>query len=63
MEGSKVTHHLFVYILFVCVNRLGVLAEVVKSGEMLSTMAVERTLASVFSGDSKRGLERVLGYE
>jgi hypothetical protein len=55
MEGSKVTHHLFVYFLLVCVNSLGVLAKVVKSGEMFSTMTIERTLSSVFSGENERG--------
>jgi len=63
MKGSEVTHHLFVYILLVCVDCLGVLTKVVESGEMLSTVAVERALASVFSDSGKRELERVLGCE
>jgi hypothetical protein len=63
MEGSEVTHHLFIYILFVCMDRLGVLTEVVESGEMFSTMTIEWTLPSVFSGDNKRGLGRVLSTE
>lgn len=51
MEGSEVTHHLFVHFLLVCVDCLGVLAKVVESGEMLSTVTIERTLSSVFSGE------------
>ena len=62
MKGSEVAHHLFIYILLVCVDCLGVLTKVVESGEMLSAVAVERALASVFSDDEKRELERVLGY-
>ena len=61
MEGSEVAHHLFVHILLVSVDRLGVLAKVVESGEMFSAVAVERTFPSVFSDESKRGLGRVLG--
>jgi hypothetical protein len=53
MKGSEVAHHLFVYILLVCMDCLGVLTKVVESGEMLSTVAVERTLASVFSDRRK----------
>lgn len=52
MEGSEVAHHLFVYFLLVCVDRLSVLAEVVESGEMLSTMAIERTLPGMLSGQN-----------
>lgn len=63
MKGSKVTHHLFVYILLVCMDCLGVLAKVVESGEMLPTMTIEWTFPSVFSGDNERGLGRVLGTE
>jgi len=63
MKGSKVAHHLFIYILLVCMDCLGVLTKVVESGEMLSTVAVERALARVFSDSGKRELERVLGYE
>lgn len=60
MEGSEVTHHLFVHVLLVCVNGLGVLTKIVESGEMFSTMTIEWTFASVFSGDNERGLGRVL---
>lgn len=49
MEGSEVTHHLFVHILLVCVNCLGVLAKIVEPGEMFSTMTIEWTFARVFS--------------
>ena len=61
MEGSEVAHHLFVHFLLVCVDGLGVLAKVVESGEMFSTVTIERTLPSVFSGENERGSGRVLG--
>lgn len=61
MEGSEVTHHLFVYFLLVCVDCLGVLAKVVEPGEMLSAMTIERTLPSVLSGENERESGRVLG--
>lgn len=63
MEGSEVAHHLFVYILLVCVDCLSVLTKVVEPGEMFSAMAVERAFPGVFSKDQKRGLRRVTGYE
>ena len=53
MEGSEVAHHLFIHILLVCVDGLGVLAKVVEPGKMLSTVAVEWTLSSVFSDDGE----------
>ena len=53
MEGSKVAHHLFIHILLVCVDSLGVLAKVVEPGKMLSTVTVKRTLSGVFSGDGE----------
>jgi hypothetical protein len=61
MEGSEVAHHLFVDVLLVCVDCLGVLTKVVESGEMLSTVTIERTLPSVFSGENKRGSGGFLG--
>jgi len=63
MEGSEVAHHLFIHILLVSVDCLGVLAKVVESGEMFSTVAVERTFPGVFSDESKRGLGRVMGVK
>lgn len=63
MERSEVAHHLFVYILLVCVDCLGVLTKVVEPGEVFSAMTVERTLPSVFSNGSERGLRRVQGHE
>ena len=56
MKGSEVTHHFFVYILLVCVDCLGVLAEVVESGEMFSTVTIEGAFSSVFSCDNESGL-------
>jgi len=55
VEGSEVAHHLFVHVLFVRVDGLGVLTEVVESREMLSTVAIERTLPGVFSGSNDGG--------
>ena len=55
MEGSEVAHHLFIDVLLVCVDCLGMLAKVVESGEMFSTVTIERTLAGVLSGEHERG--------
>lgn len=55
MEGSEVAHHLFVHVLLVRMDGLGVLAKIVESGEMFSTVAVERTLSGVFSGNKSGG--------
>ena len=55
MEGSEVTHHLVVHILLVCVDGLGVLPEVVESGEVFAAVTVEGALPGVFSGDNGEG--------
>lgn len=53
MKGCEVAHHLFVHVLLVCMDGLGVLTKVVEPREMLSTVAVERALSGVFSGDNR----------
>jgi hypothetical protein len=56
VEGRQVAHHLFIHILLVCVDGLGVLAKVVEPGKMLSTVTVKRTLSGVFSDVSREML-------
>jgi len=48
VERGEIAHHSFVLCLLVSVYGLGVLAEVVKAGELLATVTGERAFASVF---------------
>ena len=50
MQSSEIAHHLLVELLLIGVNGLGMLAEIVKSRELLGAVATERALASVFPG-------------
>lgn len=54
MECCELAHHGVVQLLFVGVNCLCMLAEIVEAGELLPAMASERTLAGVFPGERKR---------
>ena len=47
MQGGELAHHTLVRVLLVGMDRLGMLAEIVETRELLSTMAGERTLAGV----------------
>jgi hypothetical protein len=50
MERSEISHHAFVLILLVGMNRLRMLTKIVETGELLAAVAGEWTLASVFAG-------------
>lgn len=49
MQSRKVAHHLFVFVLLVCVHCLRVLTEIVQARELLPAMASKGPLPSVFS--------------
>ena len=58
MEGRELAHHTLISILLVCMNGLGMLAKIVKTRELLSTVAGERTFAGVFSVEEDDGQGR-----
>jgi hypothetical protein len=47
MQGGELAHHTLVGVLLVSMDCLGMLAQIVETRELLSTMAGERTFASV----------------
>jgi len=49
MKSSKITHHAFILILFISMNSLCMLTEVVKARKLLGAVASKGALASVFS--------------
>jgi len=49
MKSSKITHHAFILLLFVGMNSLCMLTEVVKARKLLGAVASKGALASVFS--------------
>lgn len=49
VQGGELAHHTLVGLLLICVNGLGMLAEVVEARELFSAMAGERTFAGVLS--------------
>jgi len=49
MERSKVTHHGLVLLLFIGVNGLSMLPEVVEAGELFAAMTAKGAFAGVFS--------------
>ena len=58
VEGGELLHHALVLVLLVCVDGLGMLAEVVEAGELLGAVAGEWPLAGVLSGKSRGVGER-----
>ena len=50
MERGELAHHALVVILFVGMNCLSMLAEIVETRELLGTVTCEGTLAGMFSG-------------
>lgn len=48
VQRRQITHHPFVLLLLIRVNRLRMLAKVVQTRKLLSTVAAEGTLAGVF---------------
>lgn len=50
VEGGELGHHALVLVLLVGVDGLGMLAEVVETGELLSAVAGEGPLAGMFPG-------------
>jgi len=66
MESCELLHHLLVKIWLVCVHGLGMLAEVVEVGELLSAMALEGAFAGMLSNgrdEHRERLERVRQIE
>jgi hypothetical protein len=57
MQGGELAHHTLVGILLVGMDRLGMLAQIVETRELLSTMAGERTFAGVLPVESESGTE------
>jgi hypothetical protein len=49
VEGGEVAHHALVLVLLVCMDGLGVLAQVVEARELFTAVAGEWTFACVFS--------------
>lgn len=49
VEGCEIAHHLLVLLLLVGVDGLGVLAEVIETGELLAAVAGKGAFAGVFS--------------
>ncbi len=47
MQGRELAHHALIGLLLVSMHGLGMLAEIVETRELLSTMAGERTFTSV----------------
>ena len=47
MQGGELAHHTLVGVLLVGMDCLGMLAEIVETRELLSTMASERTFTGV----------------
>ena len=58
VEGGELLHHPLVLVLLVCVDGLGMLAEVVEAGELLRAVAGEWPLAGMLSGKSRGVGER-----
>ncbi len=48
MEGGELAHHVLVLLLLVCVDRLGVLAQIIEARELLAAVTREGALAGVF---------------
>jgi len=55
VERRELAHHTLVGVLLICMNGLGMLAQIVETRELLATMASEGTLASMFSVDGVGG--------
>ena len=51
MEGCELLHHLLVEIWLVCVDCLGMLAEIVEARELFGAVALEGAFAGVFSNE------------
>lgn len=67
MEGSKVTHHTVVELLFVRVNGLSMLTKVIESRELFGTVAREGAFSCMFSNrasqeQKKKKKEKKRGY-
>lgn len=54
MQRRKIAHHPLVLLLFVSMNGLRMLTQIIEAGELLPTMACERTFASVLSVKRRR---------
>jgi len=54
VQGRELAHHTLVGILLISVHGLGMLAQIVETRELFSTMASERTFAGVLPGGREK---------